>query len=198
MADEKPILRFEHAYTPNEQASYGGGDHLVLDRDFERGRLRRKKDDALCKPQSKFWGLQETSPPHRICKRCLKLARRHGLDVPPTAPELQGAAGELVESLDQVQREALWESGDSDWLRIFDGDHERMHRAHGRLRAARKLRDLELLDDSLRPTDVGDRSRRLMGRPDSLGSAPEPPRIPERSPEERAADRAALESLFKS
>jgi hypothetical protein len=72
-----------HAYTPNEQASYGGGFHLMLQDDLVSGRLRRRAGDALCKPASKFWGLHEDSVycPLPSCTRCLDLAPKHGIDI---------------------------------------------------------------------------------------------------------------------
>lgn len=80
-----PSLRFAHAYTPNEAASYGGGEHLVLEAPFLKGRLYRARGDALCKPRRKFWGLHDIVHyvPSKICKRCRELAERHGFEIPP-------------------------------------------------------------------------------------------------------------------
>ena len=47
----------EHAYTPNETASYGGADHIIVDEPVRTGRLRREPGDALSRRRSKFWGL---------------------------------------------------------------------------------------------------------------------------------------------
>jgi hypothetical protein len=77
-------LSFAHAYTPNEQASYGGGDHLVVDRPYMRGALYRDRDDALCKPRRKFKALLAVDQVWVICKRCREIAERHGLTIPPT------------------------------------------------------------------------------------------------------------------
>ena len=85
-------LGFAHAYTPNESGSYGGGHHLVLDRPFVSGRLRRDKDDALCKPRIKFWGLLSEPDAYEICARCRELAGRHGLTLPLTKHELDEQA----------------------------------------------------------------------------------------------------------
>jgi hypothetical protein len=73
-----------HAYTPNEQATYGGGDHLLLQQPLVMGRLRREAGDALCKPARRFNHLMEVSPrssPLPNCKHCLRLAPRAGIDI---------------------------------------------------------------------------------------------------------------------
>jgi hypothetical protein len=46
-----------HAYTPNESASYGGADHIIVDEPIHIGRLKREPGDALSRPYAKFWGL---------------------------------------------------------------------------------------------------------------------------------------------
>lgn len=47
------------AYTPNESPSYGGADHIIVDKPVHIGRLRRKPGDALSRPRAKFWGLSD-------------------------------------------------------------------------------------------------------------------------------------------
>jgi len=72
-----------HAYTPNEQATYGGADHLMLQGEFVSGRLHRRAGDALCKPARRFAYLQEVThvSPLPTCKRCLDLAPKYGIDI---------------------------------------------------------------------------------------------------------------------
>lgn len=89
--DNAIVLSFAHAYTPNEQASYGGGDHLVLDRPFQAGRLKRDNDDALCKPRRKFKALLAVDNVWVVCKRCREIAERHGLTIPPTENDKKAA-----------------------------------------------------------------------------------------------------------
>jgi hypothetical protein len=84
-------LSFAHAYTHNEQASYGGGDHLVVDRPFKAGRLERAADDALCKRRRKFSALTAVDQVWVVCKRCREIAERHGLTIPPTENEKAAA-----------------------------------------------------------------------------------------------------------
>ena len=65
-----------YAYSPREGGSHGthspGKYHLVLLEDFNKGRLKRKKNDALCKPVNKFWGLDALDKTHRVtCQTCL-------------------------------------------------------------------------------------------------------------------------------
>lgn len=75
-------FRYGHAFTPNEGASYGGGYHLMPDRDFRLGSLRRESSDALCKRRRRFWGLQLTdwTPAQgwepRVCRACAARADR--------------------------------------------------------------------------------------------------------------------------
>jgi hypothetical protein len=48
-----------HAYTAQETATYGGGDHVVVDEPVRIGRLVREPGDALSRPRRKFWGLHD-------------------------------------------------------------------------------------------------------------------------------------------
>lgn len=71
-----------HAYTPNEAATYGGGEHLQLLVPIHLGRVVRKRGDALCRPtKRRFWGLHEVDGEGRAvrCPRCLAMARRLGI-----------------------------------------------------------------------------------------------------------------------
>ena len=66
-----------HAYTINEAASYGGGNHIVVDQDFVFGRLKRKQGDPLCRTRAKFKALylvEDWQKPN--CKKCLEIADR--------------------------------------------------------------------------------------------------------------------------
>lgn len=85
------ILSFAHAYTPNEQGHYGGGDHLVVDRPFVKGRLERDDGDALCKPRRKFKALLGVDTVWSLCKRCRSIAERHKLTIPLTENEKEAA-----------------------------------------------------------------------------------------------------------
>lgn len=74
-----------HAYTPNEQATYGGNDHLLLLVAFDAGRLHRKPGDPLCTTR-RFWGLSPFSPGDKragdpTCTRCREMAKRYGFDL---------------------------------------------------------------------------------------------------------------------
>lgn len=76
-------LSIAHAYTPNEQASYGGGDHLVVEAPLDAGRIHRQRGDALCRPRHKFWGLTATEfRGQRLCPKCVAIATRLGLSLP--------------------------------------------------------------------------------------------------------------------
>lgn len=72
----------EHAYSVRETATFGGGDHIVLEEDLNLGRLKRSTRDPLCKTRDKFKCLDEIDEgddrkPN--CKRCLEIAKRIGL-----------------------------------------------------------------------------------------------------------------------
>jgi hypothetical protein len=47
----------EHAYTPHETATHGGGDHVIVDEEVRIGRLVRLPGDALSRTRQKFWSL---------------------------------------------------------------------------------------------------------------------------------------------
>lgn len=81
-----------HAYTPNEQACYGGGYHLQITVPIRLGRLERGAGDALCRPpKRRHWGLMSSGHDVQIsCKACLAIAARlalkgPGLPAPPPA-----------------------------------------------------------------------------------------------------------------
>ena len=68
----------EHAYSVRETGSFGGGDHIVIEKPLHLGRLKRKARDPLCKPRDKFKFLdipddEETRP---NCKKCIEIAKR--------------------------------------------------------------------------------------------------------------------------
>ena len=46
-----------HAYTARETATYGGGDHIVVDEPIRLGRLSREPGDALSRSARKFLAL---------------------------------------------------------------------------------------------------------------------------------------------
>jgi len=74
-----------HAYTPHEQAIYGGNDHIILLVDFDAGRLHRKAGAVLCTTR-RFWGLDPFHPSDRragdpTCSRCREMAVRYGFDL---------------------------------------------------------------------------------------------------------------------
>lgn len=65
-----------YAYSPREGARDGsyspGRDHLQLLSPVYKGRFKRDAYDALCKPASKFWGLQGFGDKRVVtCKECL-------------------------------------------------------------------------------------------------------------------------------
>ena len=94
MSEQNKIgLSLAHAYTPNEQASYGGGEHLVVDHAVVLGRIKRDAGDALCKPRHKFWGLGQVDRAYKLCRRCRELAERYDLEVPPLESELDSSKG---------------------------------------------------------------------------------------------------------
>lgn len=77
------------AYHPRDTGNSHGKRHLLVSEDYERGRLKRSKGDALCKPASKFWQLDRQREPVKIaphpetvCSRCRERAERHGLKMP--------------------------------------------------------------------------------------------------------------------
>lgn len=80
---EGVALRTGHAYSPHERATSNGACHAVLAGEYQNGRLQRKRGDALCKPASEFWGLEnfdiEKDRPEKAitCKTCLERANRY-------------------------------------------------------------------------------------------------------------------------
>jgi hypothetical protein len=67
----------EHAYTARETATYGGGDHIVVDELVRLGRIVRSPGNALCKARRSFNCLMrggEDMTPN--CKRCIEIANR--------------------------------------------------------------------------------------------------------------------------
>jgi hypothetical protein len=77
VADLPFCAHIEHAYTPRETASYGGGDHIVVDEEVCIGRIRRDVGDALCKKRWRFWGLMPGGEDHAPnCTRCIEIAGR--------------------------------------------------------------------------------------------------------------------------
>lgn len=84
-ADRDPTvtLAVRGAHHPSDRGNSAGSEHLAVTADYVRGRMRRKAGDPLCKPAAKFWGLHNTPERRPTCKRCLDIAKRHGLDLPP-------------------------------------------------------------------------------------------------------------------
>ena len=79
------LLTVGHAYVPRQTARAVGANHAVLTAPLTVGRLVRQAGDALCKPASNFWGLEQ----HRSfekqgvdCQRCREIAARHQLTLP--------------------------------------------------------------------------------------------------------------------
>lgn len=71
-----------YAFNRRQGASSNGSYHLVLDQPLHTGRLNREKGDALCKPASKFWGLDRGSDQATVnCPICLQRAERHDITV---------------------------------------------------------------------------------------------------------------------
>lgn len=73
-----------YAYSPRENVGSGGGDHIVCAENVTAGRLKRQAGDALCKPQARFWGLQQrwgadtclNYQATASCLRCLEIAEK--------------------------------------------------------------------------------------------------------------------------
>lgn len=71
-----------YAFNPRQGPSSNGSYHLILDQPLDAGRLHRKTGDALCKPRSKFWGLEQGDNRARAnCPACLRLADRYGIAI---------------------------------------------------------------------------------------------------------------------
>lgn len=73
----------EYAYNPRQGAWSIARYHAVLDTDLTVGRFRRSRGDALCKPRSKFWGLEETKTGAVDCPHCVERADRYGVILLP-------------------------------------------------------------------------------------------------------------------
>ena len=72
-------LHQEYAYVWNQGPNSRARTHLVTEVDLELGRLRRAAGDALCKPRSKFWGLDPSCEPvadEALCLRCRAIRDR--------------------------------------------------------------------------------------------------------------------------
>jgi hypothetical protein len=76
---EEPPLVVHGAYHPRDRGMAHGSQHLVTTRPLDAGRLHRKPGDALCKPATKFWGLNAHPEREASCKRCIKIGARLGL-----------------------------------------------------------------------------------------------------------------------
>ena len=61
-----------YAYSPRENVGSGGKDHIVLEEEYSKGRLKRISGDPLCKPARDFWGLENIG--HKgtdsLCHQC--------------------------------------------------------------------------------------------------------------------------------
>lgn len=89
------------AYNPQNGNNGGNrtGVHIVVDHDFQHGRLARKRDDALCKPRRAFWDLAGLAPrAHVSCKACRRMAAVHGIDL--TVEPVAVGTGDLWERVD--------------------------------------------------------------------------------------------------
>lgn len=65
--------RVSYAYSPREHANAHGGEHLELLEPFSKGKIKRGKNDALCKVRKKFWDLYSVSKDEPVsCRKCLK------------------------------------------------------------------------------------------------------------------------------
>jgi len=67
------------AYNPSDRGSNAGGNHLIIDKKFDLGRLHRQPGDPLCKPARKFWGLTGDVRKNVTCHKCAEIAMRLGL-----------------------------------------------------------------------------------------------------------------------
>lgn len=77
-----PSAHVCYAFSPRQGPWTTGGYHLVLDQPLRAARLEREQDDALCKPQAKFWGLERGNPRQQpTCPTCLERAVRYGITV---------------------------------------------------------------------------------------------------------------------
>lgn len=60
-----------------ETATYGGGDHIVVDETVTIGRIHRSPGNALCKARRSFKALLPGGEERTAsCKRCIEIAER--------------------------------------------------------------------------------------------------------------------------
>ncbi|MFJ1827381.1 hypothetical protein [Streptomyces sp. NPDC088178] len=72
----------QYAFNPYQGASSNGAYHLILDQPLHAARLHRNAGDALCKPRSKFWGLERGNDRQTAtCSVCLERAARYSIAV---------------------------------------------------------------------------------------------------------------------
>jgi hypothetical protein len=68
------------AYHPWQTDKMTSNQNHIITRDgFDKGRLKRKPGDVLCRPTHNFWGLYGDDYGKPTCKRCIDLARRYKL-----------------------------------------------------------------------------------------------------------------------
>lgn len=71
-----------YAFNRRQGPSSNGKYHLILDQPLHTPRLNRGAGDALCRPASKFWGLERGSAQAAAdCPICLQRAERYGVTV---------------------------------------------------------------------------------------------------------------------
>lgn len=71
-----------YAFNRRQGAASNGKYHLVLDQPLNTFRLNREAGDALCRPISKFWGLERGSTQAAAdCPICLRRAEQYGVTV---------------------------------------------------------------------------------------------------------------------
>lgn len=69
-----------YAYSPRQGDMTIARTHAALADSFQRGRFRRERGDALCKPRDRFWGLEPTEDYREVdCPTCVDRARRYGI-----------------------------------------------------------------------------------------------------------------------
>lgn len=61
-----------YAYSPRENVGSNGKNHIVLEQDYSKGRLKRISGDPLCKPARRFWGLEsiDNKNTEHLCQQC--------------------------------------------------------------------------------------------------------------------------------
>ena len=95
----------EHAYTPRETATHGGGDHVVVDEKIQIGRLVRHPGDALSRSRAKFWGLhavEEGRLPNSLAD--IKIAERITMTPPPHEKAAKKPAKQLAREIADALR----------------------------------------------------------------------------------------------